>query len=112
MENGNRQNYDDRYRHNATWNGATDIASDENGVALLRCLKETEEIIYTFRNDELETILKDLSNDTYGTVLRCKGIVASQGTWYYFDMVPEEYEIREGQADFTGRVVVIGSHVK
>lgn len=35
MENGNRQNYDDRYRHNATWNGATDIASDENGVAFV-----------------------------------------------------------------------------
>ncbi|MBQ9987120.1 MAG: GTP-binding protein [Erysipelotrichales bacterium] len=69
------------------------------------------ESVYSYTYDELETILKDLSNDTYGTVLRCKGIVASQGTWYYFDMGPEEYEIREGQADFTGRVVVIGSHV-
>lgn len=36
----------------------------------------------------------------------------TDGTWMYFDLVPEEYEIREGSADFTGRICVIGSELK
>ena len=70
------------------------------------------ETTHAYSQDELETILKDLSNESYGTVLRCKGIVPSTtDSWYYFDMVPEESEVREGKPDFTGRIVVIGSHV-
>ena len=67
-----------------------------------------------FTKEELYTILNTLSeDDDYGVVLRSKGIVKGEGTdWYYFDMVPEEQEIRLGEADFTGRIVVIGSGIK
>ena len=63
-----------------------------------------------FTKAELENALSKLSGEEYGTVLRAKGIVAGeQGAWYYFDFVPEEYEIRTGAADVTGRLCVIGS---
>ncbi len=46
-------------------------------------------------------------------ILRAKGIVpASEGGWLHFDMTPGEYEIREGAADVTGRICVIGSKLK
>lgn len=63
---------------------------------------------------ELEEILNKLANtEEYGKVLRSKGMVpCTDGTWMYFDLVPEEYEIREGKADFTGRLCVIGSELK
>ena len=49
----------------------------------------------------------------HGTVLRSKGIIQmADGSWKQFDMVPEEYEVREGQADYTGRVCVIGTDLK
>ena len=59
----------------------------------------------------LDSILNKLANtDEYGTILRSKGMLPNvDGTWMYFDLVPEEYEIREGQADYTGRICVIGS---
>lgn len=59
---------------------------------------------------QLETILKELSsNKEYGNILRAKGYVDSDKTdWWYFDLVPGEYEIRTGKADFTGRICVIG----
>ena len=45
-------------------------------------------------------------------ILRAKGMLPSaDGTWIYFDMVPEEYEIREGQPEYTGRLCVIGSKI-
>ena len=51
--------------------------------------------------------------DTYGMVLRAKGMVeGDKGTWIYFDMVPGEVELREGQPDYTGRICVIGSRLK
>ena len=47
------------------------------------------------------------------TILRAKGMVEGvDGTWIYFDMVPGEYEIRQGQPDYTGRLVVIGTEIK
>ena len=63
---------------------------------------------------ELDNILKKLSeSEDYGKVLRSKGMLpCTDGTWMYFDLVPEEYEIREGSADFTGRICVIGSELK
>lgn len=59
---------------------------------------------------QLEAILKKLSeNSSYGNILRAKGYVDSfEGDWWYFDLVPGEYEIRTGKADFTGRICVIG----
>ena len=51
-----------------------------------------------------------ISGEECGTVLRAKGIVAgADGVWYHFDFVPEEYEVRTGSADVTGRMCVIGA---
>ena len=68
----------------------------------------------TFTKEQIEGILKKLSEDTaYGMVLRAKGMVAgADGQWIYFDMVPEETEIREGSPEYTGRLCVIGSKLK
>ena len=70
-----------------------------------------QETVKTFTKEQIEGILKKLSEDTaYGTVLRAKGMVAgADGQWIYFDMVPEEYEVRDGAPEFTGRICVIGS---
>ena len=70
-----------------------------------------KETVKAFTQDEMEKILKELSeNQKYGVVLRAKGMVAGKdGHWIYFDMVPEEYEIREGAPEYTGRICVIGS---
>ncbi len=67
-----------------------------------------------YDKDALNSILDKLANtEEFGTVLRAKGMLpTNEGTWMYFDLVPEEYEIREGKADFTGRICVIGSHLK
>ena len=64
-----------------------------------------------YTQDEIKAILAALSDsDTYGTVLRSKGIVQStDGTWIHFDFVPEESDVRTGSADYTGRICVIGS---
>ena len=64
-----------------------------------------------YTKDELEKILKTLSDsEEYGIVLRAKGMLPTvDGTWLHFDLVPGEYEIRNGSADYTGRLCVIGS---
>lgn len=62
-----------------------------------------------FTKEELKNALSKLSGEEYGVVLRAKGIVAGADTWYHFDFVPEEYEVRTGGADVTGRMCVIGS---
>ena len=50
------------------------------------------------------------ASEDYGIILRAKGMLpAEDGTWIYFDMVPEEVDIREGSAEYTGRICVIGS---
>ncbi|MCR5650321.1 MAG: GTP-binding protein [Lachnospiraceae bacterium] len=69
-----------------------------------------------FEKSKLEEILKELADENdpkYGIVLRAKGIVpAREGdAWYEFDLTPGEYEIREGSADYTGRLCVIGSGI-
>lgn len=63
-----------------------------------------------YTREQLETILKELSSNTnFGNILRAKGYVDSnEDQWWYFDLVPGEYEIRTGNADFTGRICVIG----
>ncbi len=67
-----------------------------------------------YTRDDILRILKTLSeSEAYGAVLRAKGMLpAEDGTWIYFDMVPGEYEVREGQPDYTGRLCVIGSRLK
>ncbi|MCD8250168.1 MAG: GTP-binding protein [Lachnospiraceae bacterium] len=66
-----------------------------------------------YSEEQLRDILKKLSDDDEcGIILRAKGILpCTDGTWIHFDMVPEEYEIRRGAADYTGRLCVIGSHL-
>jgi len=70
-----------------------------------------KETIRKYTRDEISHILKTLSEDsTFGTVLRAKGMVEnSEGGWIYFDMVPEEADVREGAPEYTGRICVIGS---
>ena len=63
-----------------------------------------------FDAQTVESCLKELDTGKYGTVLRAKGIVAgADGTWFHFDFVPEEFEVRTGSADVTGRMCVIGA---
>ena len=67
-----------------------------------------------YTRENLEKILETLSvSEEYGTVLRAKGMLPTEdGTWIYFDMVPEETEIRVGAPEYTGRLCVIGSKLK
>ena len=70
-----------------------------------------KETVRKYSREEIEKILKTLSeDDSYGMILRAKGMLESEdGVWTYFDMVPEEVDIREGSAEYTGRICVIGS---
>lgn len=70
-----------------------------------------KETAKTFEKDKLDTILDTLANtEKYGVILRAKGIVQSaSGKWFNFDLTPGEYEIREGVADYTGKLCVIGT---
>ena len=70
------------------------------------------ETIIPVTRDELEDVLKRLSEtQEFGQVLRAKGMLPTEnpGEWLYFDLVPEQYEIRQGSPDYTGKVCVIGS---
>ena len=69
------------------------------------------ETIKKYTRENLEKILETLSEtEEYGIILRAKGMLpAEDGTWIYFDMVPEETEIRSGAPEYTGRLCVIGS---
>ena len=72
-----------------------------------------KETPHKFDRARIEEILKIFCDtEDYGTILRAKGMVEStDGTWIYFDMVPGEYELREGQPDYTGRLCVIGTDI-
>ena len=67
-----------------------------------------------YDTDEIKAILDALSDsEKYGTVLRAKGIVAGKnGQWIHYDLVPGEADVRNGAADYTGRICVIGSKLK
>ena len=73
-----------------------------------------KETVKKFNKEELKVKLAALdAADTYGVVLRAKGMVAGDdGQWIYFDMVPGEQEVRTGEPEFTGRICVIGSELK
>ena len=64
-----------------------------------------------FTRQQLDEILNKLANsEEFGQILRSKGMLSDkEGKWMYFDLVPGEYEIRDGKPDFTGRICVIGS---
>ena len=71
------------------------------------------ETIHTYTKEQISEILKQLESDSsYGNVLRAKGMVAGAGgEWIYFDMVPEEHEVRNGAPEYTGRICVIGAEL-
>ena len=68
----------------------------------------------TITKEKLESLLQELAHsEKYGQVLRAKGMLPdADGTWYYFDLVPEVTEIRTGAPIYTGKVCVIGSNLK
>ena len=67
----------------------------------------------TFSSEEIENILTALDSGEYGMILRSKGMVASEdGTWIYFDYVPEEHNVRAGKPEVTGKLCVIGAELK
>lgn len=71
------------------------------------------ETVRIYDKDELTAIAAALADsEQYGQILRAKGMVKGHDTWYYFDVTPQEYEIREGQPSYTGRYCVIGSKLK
>ena len=73
------------------------------------------ETIVPVTKDQLEDILKRLAETKeFGDVLRAKGMLPTEnpGDWLYFDLVPEQYEIRDGKPDYTGKVCVIGASLK
>ena len=67
----------------------------------------------TYTSEEIENILTALDSGEYGMILRSKGMVpAGDGTWVYFDYVPEEHDLRSGKPEVTGKICVIGSQLK
>ena len=71
------------------------------------------ETIRTYTKEQISELLRTLEEDpAYGNVLRAKGMVAgADGEWIYFDMVPEEHEVRTGAPEYTGRICVIGAEL-
>ena len=70
------------------------------------------ETAHKYTREDLEKALAALDSGDYGTILRAKGIVDGGDTWYEFDLVPGEYEVRTGTPDVTGKLCVIGSDLK
>ena len=70
-----------------------------------------EETVVSYTKSDLQKILETLAEDD--RILRAKGLVkgADCDKWYYFDLVWDDFEIREGSPDVCGRVCVIGAHV-
>ncbi len=74
-----------------------------------------KETAVKYTTDGMKEILEELAyeSDKYGVILRAKGIVPSDtDEWIYFDLVPGEYELRNGKPDYTGKLCVIGSNIK
>ena len=66
-----------------------------------------------FTPEKIESILTALDSGEYGSILRAKGMVpAEDGTWIYYDYVPEEHDIRTGKPEVTGKICVIGAELK
>ena len=66
-----------------------------------------------FTMERVDSILRALDSGDYGVILRAKGMVpAEDGTWIYYDYVPEESDVRTGKPQVTGKICVIGSELK
>ena len=79
-------------------------------IMRMRCLQAGEKRRrISLPRPRLKTLCE---TDDYGTILRAKGMVEDEnGSWIYFDMVPGEYELRDGEPDYTGRLCVIGTDI-
>lgn len=67
----------------------------------------------TYTKEQLEHIFEELDSGWYGDILRAKGMVpAEDGTWLYYDYVPEEHEVRSGKPEVTGKICVIGARLR
>ena len=69
---------------------------------------------HKYEKEKVEEALKKLANtEEFGIILRAKGMIAGvDGSWIYFDLVPGEYELREGSPEYTGRLCVIGTKLE
>lgn len=68
-----------------------------------------------YSREDLQEALSALAmGEDYGYILRAKGMLPCEDgqTWLHFDLVPGEFQIRDGGADYTGRLCVIGSDLK
>lgn len=72
-----------------------------------------KETAKSFTKDELTSFLNKLNDNTLGIIIRSKGIVKAKDNekWYYFDYVSGDFDIRLGEPEVTGRIVVIGSKI-
>ena len=94
---------------------------DENGVCSCGHHHHDADEVFTswgyespakYTADEIQNILTALDSGEYGQILRAKGMVpAEDGTWIYYDYVPEESEVRSGKAQVTGKICVIGANL-
>ncbi len=67
----------------------------------------------SYTKEELEHIFEELDGGWYGDILRAKGMVsAGDGTWLYYDYVPQEHEVRTGKPEVTGKICVIGARLR
>lgn len=67
----------------------------------------------SYTKEQIEKILEELDGGWYGDILRAKGMLpAADGTWIYYDYVPEEHEIRTGKPEVTGKICVIGARLR
>ncbi len=107
-ENGNRiyKSHSHHHHHHHHHHGGHDADEVFVSWGMETPAKYTEE--------EIRQILAKLDDtDTYGIILRSKGMVPdAEGRWIHFDYVPEETEVRYGAADVTGKICVIGSQLK
>lgn len=72
-----------------------------------------KETAHKFSRETIDSALKSFANtEDCGNILRAKGMVEGDGEWIYFDFVEGEYELRAGEPDYTGRLVVIGTELK
>ncbi len=74
------------------------------------------ETAHKYDEAELKSILEKLAveeDNPFGIILRAKGIIPDkEGKWLEFDLVPGEFEVREGSPDYTGKLCVIGSKLQ
>ena len=111
-EHGEDHNHDEHEHHHHHEHGHNHHDHDHHHAdeVFTSWGKETPAV---YSSEKLESILTALDSGEYGAILRAKGMVpAADGTWIYFDYVPEEHDIRSGKPEVTGKLCVIGAELK